>query len=409
MVEMPGFIFYGILEVIIVLLFVILYQWRQIRKYKPFFMANKKPTIFIRKYLEKALKYTRDYANTLKPLADQGKRSAIEHRQNLVARLNWIVLERDFLIDETPDKPYWDDMNNRISRLLDQWDLVGFTKGRPDADAITRALTDEDKAVISAENDFLPDLPEDGKSLTDHNGIPKDIDPAAKARIKFLERQVHQLDSYQKMFFGLQETYNGLKKHYRKMKNQIFDLKIDSEHAEELKVIIQQHEMHEKEMEDKISQAEQSRTRMTDEIHQMEEVYNLQIQQLEEKLEHNAGTSRIDQDADDAYSNIQSADSLSSFTDENAELAETANLLKKAIAKEDGYRISDIMDEQTVRIRELIASIHELDVDIDSKMALEERIELIEKANLEMVTAMQVIGMEAQRLHEEQINSKIDS
>lgn len=408
MMEIQSFVFYAILEVVILMALLVLYQWRLIRRYKPYYIANRKPTIFIRRYLEKALKYTRDYANSLKGKADEGKKWAIEHRQNLVARLNWLVLERDFLTDDKPDRPYWNDMNARITRLLKQWDLVGFTDGRPDADAVTRTLTDDDRAAIAAAgDDLLPDLPRE-KVHHDHADLPAEIDPAVKARIKFLERQVHQLDAYQKMFFGLQETYNGLKTHYRKMKNELFGLKISAEHAEELKVIIQQHEMHEQEMEDKLHEVERNSDRLNEEIHQMEETYNLQIQQLEEKLHDH--DSRMDSGIDSvADSSLTAPLGLedSSFDDANAEISETAEMLRKSIAREDGFKISDIMDNQTVRIRELIAAIHELSIDLDSKMELEERIEQIEKANLELITAMQVIGLEAKRLQNATSDSQL--
>lgn len=373
MIQISPIIFYSILEVIIVLLIVCIFLYLRVRKYKPYYLANTEPEMFFRHYLDQALEFTRQHAHSLEAQAEAGNRRAIMHRQNLVARLNWLVLEKDFLAVTKPDEEYWDDMNQRITRLLDQWDLVGFIDGRPSEKTVTRALSAGDIPPndLMSDSDFLPDINDQHQAAAggEHGSADlAQVDEQTKARIAYLERQVHQLDSYKSMFFGLQKTYESTKGAYKKMKNQLFSLQLEADQAEKLKNIIQEHESTENTMEDQMKSMEDSKQRLNDELKQIEALYNLKLDE-EEKVKRNKQV--------------------------------TAESLNYENPSDDMIEFKDIMDLQEITLRELTAAILELNMDVEKKMAFEDMLEKLTKQNQELLICMKTLDMGREHLKDD--------
>lgn len=386
MIELNVYLFYTLIEVIAVLVVLLVIQFILIRKYKPHYQANADPDRFIRRYLDKVISHTRDYARSLGKKAQAGSGWALKAQQNLVARLNWLVLEKDFIINRPPDDGYWRDLVRHIDRMLDNWDLVGFISDRPSQEAITITLKHE--VVASDSNgpavlgDDFPDLPAevsgDHIPREKHEDIIEDLESKYKGRIDYLERQVHQLDSYKQMFYGLQDTYNNISGAYRKMKQQLFDLEIETDKMDQLKSIIQNHEVHEKTMSAQIHEIEDSKDRMEKELRQLEMAYN---ELLDETHDQRFAISDSELDTTiDAHQTTQT---------------------ELPVSQENADTLSDIMGNQGIIIREIRTALYEMDIDIDAKLALEEKLDTLDKYNREFVTVIKVLDDERKRLTDE--------
>ena len=117
MIELNIYLFFVLLEVLFALLVIIAVLIKRIRKYKPHYEANTSPQEYFKRYLSTAIKFTRGYAQQINTEAENGDKLAIKRQKYMVARLNWLVLERDFITTTKPIKSYWDDINFRIGKM----------------------------------------------------------------------------------------------------------------------------------------------------------------------------------------------------------------------------------------------------------------------------------------------------
>ncbi|MDH5377689.1 MAG: hypothetical protein OEX00_05165 [Gammaproteobacteria bacterium] len=341
-IELDIYLFYGLIEVIIIVALVAAFVFRKNREYKPYFLANVHPSVLVRRYIKKALENTRRHATSLEKDVNEGDRSAVVQRRNMVARMNWLVLERDFLSDKMEDEQYWQEMSNRISRLLDQWDLAGIVSSKPDVNVVKRTLGGGDGEGIN-------------------HALEEKI-REQKARIKYLEKQVHQLDSYRGLYEGIEGTYGNMKKSYKKMKNQLFDLQIEADKADKMHSIIREHESTEETLEQHINTVEKSKERLNQELMQLEAAYMRQMEELDE-LKH--GANQFD--------------------------------LANAPIGDDVVKAQDIMVEQSDVMHKLRTLIHGLKIDLDKKMEFEELTTELEQFNEQIITCMQILELQSEQ------------
>lgn len=367
MIKMNVFIFLSIVEAFVIVVLVAIFWYFRARKYKPYFEANTQPDQYIKRWLTNVMEYTRLHAMSLNKAAKKGDPEAIERRLNMVARLNWLSTERDFVEMGMPKTQYWVDISRHINKLLKRWISVKFIEGAPDGQAIAAALAPRagEEAGTPAESaaadvqaddvDTASDLPYDAED----GPPPKDL----KARVAYLEKQVRKLSSYKSLFFGLQSTYEEVQKSYKKLKKSLSTMALDAEQADVLQKLLADHEAHESSLEEKLRQLEDNKERMTAELQQLEALFNMQQQEL----------------------------------DQNRTSAPAA----PAISSEDQERIRELIDSQQTVLREIMAVIHTLPADADTKMALGDKAKEFERNNREIETCVTMLEMELGRLQQE--------
>lgn len=367
MIKMNVFVFLSILEAFVIVVLVAIFWYFRAKKYEPYFEANTQPEQYIKRWLTNVMEYTRLHAMSLNKAAKKGDPEAIERRLNMVARLNWLSTERDFVEVGMPKTQYWVDISRHINKLLKRWISVKFIDGAPDGQAIAAALaprageeadTPAESAAADAQADdadTASDLPYDEED----GPPPKDL----KARVAYLEKQVRKLSSYKSLFFGLQSTYEEVQKSYKKLKKSLSTMALDAEQADVLQKLLADHEAHESSLEEKLRQLEDNKVRMTAELQQLEALFNMQQQEL----------------------------------DQNRTRAPAA----PAISSEDQERIRELIDSQQTVLREIMAVIHTLPADADTKMALGDKAKEFERNNREIETCITMLEMELGRLQQE--------
>ena len=249
MIKMNMLMFLTILEAFVIVALLAIFWYFRAKKYKPYFDANTQPELFIKRWLTHVIEYTRIHAMTFNKAAKRGEADAIEQRLNMVARLNWLSLERDFIERGKPKAEYWTKLSKQIGLLLKRWKMVKFINELPDADAIDAALTTEPGEASNVdEKDTLSDYQydeEDGPPPTD-----------LKERVAYLEKQLRKLSSYKSLFFGLQSTYDEVQKSYKKLKKSLSTMALNAEQTEALQKMLAEHEANESSLEAKLKQME---------------------------------------------------------------------------------------------------------------------------------------------------------
>lgn len=367
MVELNLWVVLTVIEALIILVLLSVFLYLRMKKYKPYFLANTQPEDFIRKYLRKTIEQTRRHAKSLQSRADDGDRVAIKEQQNMVARLNWLILERDFVTATKPSTTFWGNISARIKKLLKRWTEVGFIDGPPDRQQISQAT-----AGVEHEHG-------DGARHTAINKVDgNDHERELKSRISYLEKQVQKLASYKQLFYGLQSTYDSVVKSYKEMKHQVFDMEFEVADKEKLKNLLEQQEASQHDMEDQMKQMQAQQERLNAELEQLEAAYNAQMEEHEHSLA--ASTTA----PAEALVNAPSAQQI------------TQNM----------EQIQDIIDNQGIVLRELKATMHTLNIDMETKIQLDERTSELEQNNSELATCIQMLDMERERLHQELMTVK---
>lgn len=378
-IEIKLYMLLGLAEMLVVLSIVIFILYRKVKLYKPHYRANTTPTDYIKEYLNKALDFTRKRATKLAPDASRGEPTALKQRKSLVARLNWLVLEKDFVAFEFPKTNYWEDINYRIQKMLKRWEEIAFIDAPPDDNAIARALGEDE--VISSDGP-LDDEFFDSEGLEEYDPEKGDIskvgpqgttEDALRRRVQYLEKQVRKLASYKTLYYGLQNSYDGMQKSYKNLKKTISEMHLNADDAERLKNMISEHEAAEDKLKQKMKQMEGAIDRQSQELNQLEDAY---VKLEEEHFE-------------------QQAKQGPSFSAQLTALKEGEDF--------DGDLISyqELFDHHDNILREFRGYLHSLDLDTDTKLDIDEHTEDLERNKEEIKTCVSVLEMERDRLQKE--------
>ena len=259
MLKLNFYLFVGVLEVIVILLIITIIQGFFIKKYRPYFMANTKPELFLRKYLQRLIRQTKHFAKQFSKPAAEGDNSAFKTQQHMTARLNWLVLERDFAITHEPDNKYWEDINNRIKRMLVEWKEIELIKEPPELQIVKLAIDSGDYEL-------------------DLDNI--DLDEAVRDEIKTLKQRISSLSSYEKMYNDMDLAYRTLDQSYNELKTGLNALELEAKEAKKLRRLVEQQEANEANLNAMLDEVEKSKNRLNEELEQLGEAY--------EALEHEA-------------------------------------------------------------------------------------------------------------------------
>ena len=385
MIKMNVFILLTLLEAFVAVAILAGFWFFRARKYKPYFEANTAPDQYIKRWLGTVIDYTRQRAMSLNGAAKKGDPEAIESRLNMVARLNWLSTERDFVELGKPNKEYWENLNRHINKLLKRWQSAKFIDAPPDAEAISTALAPRPGEAPAAEaetNSAEAEYESDGSDSelpydAEDGPPPKDL----RARVAYLEKQLRKFASYKTLFFGLQSTYEEVQKSYKKLKKSLSTMALQNEEAETLRTILADHEAHELSLTEKLKELENNKERMSAELGQLEALFFMQQQEL-----------------DNARTNSQAVESASAPV---AEAAAAPAPAASFMPTEDQNRVRELIDNQQTVLREIMGVIHTLPADADTKMGLADKAKEFERNNREIETCVTMLEMEMARLQQE--------
>ncbi len=344
MITLNFYLFLAISEIAIISVIISLILSRLIFKYRPYYTANTNPEIFLRKYIQYLIKVSRKYGNSLQNNASEGDPSANKYRQHMAARINWLVLERDFASTRTFNERYWEDINSRIKNMLSRWEEVDFIKEPPDLKTINLTI--------------------DESGLDDIDFEASDIDQLAKDQILALAKKVNSLKQYESMFKEMEMAYNTLEANYDELKVLIDSLKLNEDQVTILKGILKNKENNEKNLNQMLKEVENSKERLHEELGQLEEAY-LTLEKQFANAKNNADN--------------ESPHSISGDADEM-------------------LQILNHQEEVLNKLREALSS---LNVNQEKREELDGHADTIEKNNKEINHCMQMIELERERLAEE--------
>lgn len=330
-------VFIGVLEITFILLFIIAIQFLFIKKYRPYYLANTKPDQFLRKYIQRLIKQTRKFATGYEKAAADGDKSAYKTRQNMTARLNWLVLERDFSTTTHPDIRYWEDLNKRIKNMLLKWKEIEIIKEPPDIKIIKLAIDD------------------DGSD----DSVKAEVSADAKAEIATLQKRIKAMSGYESMYGEMEMAYQTLDNTYNELKESLKNLELEASEADKLRDMLKQQEAQEASLSAMMDEMEASKGRLTDELQQLEQAY----------------------------------DAL------EGESTQT-NILKHS-DNPDAKEIVDMLNHQEQLLSNLKGTIDNLTVSNEKKEELNTHANKIENNNKEINHSMQMLELERERLAEE--------
>ena len=339
MIKMNFLLFLSVLEVTFILLVIVFIQAIFIKKYRPYYMANTRPELFLRKYIQRIIKQTRKFASGFEKLAEEGDKAAYKTRQQMVARLNWLVLERDFATTTHPDIRYWEDLNKRIKEMLSKWKEVEIIKEPPDIEIIHLALDDDDD-----------DSP---------NGSGSGGNAAASAEIASLKKRIFAMSGYESMYKEMEVAYQTLDNTYNELKDSLKNLELEASEADKLRELLKQQEAQEESLGAMLDEMEASKERMSQELEQLEQAYDA----LEQEVL-------------------------------------PTNILKNS-ENPDAQEIVDILNEQENLLEGLKTAVDNLKIKPKEKEDLNDYTDKIEKSNKEINHSMQMLELERERLAEE--------
>jgi len=368
MIELNFYVFLVILESTAILALLAGFLYWRVRKYKPFFDLKQNPDLFLKKYFKNIIKATKSYATSLNNAAEEGDEKAKKHRQSMVARLNWLELEHDFVERNKPNIKFWKKLNKRISCVLKRWQLAGIIQKLPDEQTINSILAPPTPS-IEDENSFEFDANPGKENILDIGDDDQDPTPIGdsldndsegdKKRITQLEKKVRNLSSYKALYLGLQNNYNEILTANKNLKKNIFSLEFDAANTEKLTSLFNKHDAQQQTLEDKMNNLEGDKERLRDELEQLEAAYQLQLET------NNIATQQNPPD------------------------------------EEDLINVQEIIDDQDTVIRELKAKLLSIELEQKAKESLDNITEEFEKNNREISTCFQMLEMERERLQDE--------
>ncbi|MDH5300735.1 MAG: hypothetical protein OEW58_05165 [Gammaproteobacteria bacterium] len=364
--EINIYVLYGLVEAVIVLAALVVYLYFRQRKLKTYALAQVDEREFHKRYFKKLIKETRDYAKKLNAPAEAGDNTAIKYRQHMVARLNWLSLERDFVCIEKPNDTYWTNINRKIAQLLNRWQQADLVDGPPDTRIIDQMI--ENSELI------------DDTQIEHHhnkNSVEINYDSQAQKEIEKLKKQLRNLNGYKALYHSQQNAYAKMVDSYKKLKHSLTELELESGNSEKLRKLLSQHEMTENMMEDQMKEMEKQQERLNAELQQLEAVFNLQQQELDKQFEEKPT--------------------------EQPPAEPSAPLPEKELDQ-----VHALIDQQNSAIRELKTTVLSLNVETDVRLELEEHLDKIEKNSSELQTCLQMLELERERLNSELTNMRHD-
>jgi len=360
MMQMNFLVFLSLMEITFILLVIVIVQALFIRKYRPYYLANTQPHHFLRKYIQRLIGQTREFAADFEKPAENGDLSAYRTRQNMTARLNWLILERDFATTTDPDIRYWEHINKRIREMLKKWKEIEIIKEPPDIEVIKLAL---DGAKGS------------GTNSSNASGGSSEED---KQKIADLKKKVLAMSGYESMYNEMDVAYQTLESTYEDLKSSLKDLELEAGEAEKLRDLLKQQEAQEASLDAMMSEMEATKERLSQELEQLEQAYGA----LEEE--------------------VTQTDALGSGDYPNA-LSRSEN--------PDAQEIVAILTEQEQLLSGLKDSIETLKISSGEKEEVNKFTGKIEQSNKDISHSMQMLELERERLVEEvnQLQNEDDS
>ena len=337
MMKMNFLLFLSVLEVMFILFVVVLIQAFFIKKYRPYYLANTRPDGFLRKYIQRLIKQTRAFATGFEQAAADGDMSAYRTRQRMTARLNWLVLERDFAVTTEPDIRYWEDINRRIKDMLTKWKEVEIIKEPPDIQVIKLAIDADHGDGIKA------------------SGISSE----AKSEISELKKRLKTMAGFEAMNKEMDLAYQTLDNTYNDLKTSLKDLELEAGEAEKLRNLLKQQEAQEESLGAMMDEMEASKIRLSEELEQLGQAYDA----LEEESLHSSPL--------------------------------------KASDSPDANEIVQILNQQEALLSSLKGAVDDLKVSDPEKEELNNFTNKIEQSNKEVNHSMQMLELERERLSEE--------
>lgn len=338
MIKMNFLVFLSVLEVTFIVMVIAVIQAFLIKKYRPYYLANTRPELVLRKYIQRLINLTRKFGAGFEKAAADGDQSAYRTRQNMTARLNWLVLERDFASTVHPDIRYWEDINKRIKEMLSKWKEVEIIKEPPDLEIIRLGLDGGENSGSSSSTGTSPE---------------------AKAEIASLKKRIFAMSGYEQMYKEMDLAYQTLDDTYNDLKKSLKDLELEAGEAEKLRDMLKQQEAQEASLGAMMDEMEASKQRLNEELEQLEQAYGA----LEEEA---------------------------NFT----------NVLKHS-ENPDAQEIVEILNQQEQLLDSLKGAVDDLKIKPEEKQNLNEFTEKIEQSNKEINHSMQMLELERERLAEE--------
>lgn len=339
MMEISFFLFLGMCELMLVLAIVAGIQAFFLKKYRPYFMANTKPHLFLRKYIQYLIKHTKKFAKGFEKAAKDGDSTAIKTRQQMTARLNWLVLERDFATTTNPDIRYWEDINIRIKDMLAHWKEVEYIKEPPDIEIITLAI------------DGQPE---------DFDFDSADIDEEVKKQLAALKKKAGAVSKYESMYNEMELAYQTLEASYKDLRDSVSKLKLEAGEAEKLKAIIAEQEANEQSLNAMLTEIENSKERLNDELNQLE----------------------------DAFGQLESTSAIN-----NEVLKNSGNV--------DAQEVLAILEQQQNLFADFRKTLNTLNMKPSQKQKVDDQTDKMQKTHKEINYSMQMLELERERLEEE--------
>ena len=343
MIKVNFYLFLAVCESIFILIVIAVIQGIAIKKYRPYFMANTRPNQFLQKYLQRLIRQTQNFAKSFTKKANDGEATAIKARQHMTARLNWLVLERDFASTLKPDIRYWEDLNFRIKNMLSEWKEIELIKEPPEVSIVKLALQDD---------------PEEFDYET------ADVEQAVKDQIDALKKRIAALSAYESMNKEMDMAYRTLENSYEELKESMNQLQLEAKEAEKLRNILKDQEEKTKSLAEKMKEIEHSKERLNQELEQLE----------------------------NAYVALEDESSKTSKGD-TAELKENANA--------DAKEILETLDKQEKILADLKKALRAVTMKPSQQKRVEEHTENISKTNKEINHSMQMLELERERLADE--------
>ena len=336
--EISFYLFLGMCEVMLILVIIIGVQAVFLKKYRPYFMANTRPEMFLRKYIQYLIKHTQKFAKGFNKSAKNGDETAIKTQQHMTARLNWLVLERDFATTTSPDIRYWEDINTRIKDMLAHWKEVEYIKEPPDVELIELAIEGK---------------PEDFDF--DNANLDEDV----KKQIANLKKKASATSSYESMYKEMEMAYKTLEASYKELRDSVSDLKVDSGETEKLKTIIAAQEANEESLNAMMTEMEESKERLHAELAQLE----------------------------DAFVELEST-SLNSSILKNSDNIDAQEMLA-------------ILEQQQTLFSDFRKTLNSLNMKPSQQQKVDDHTDKMQKTHKEINHSMQMLELERERLEEE--------
>ena len=336
--EISFYLFLAMCEVMLILVIIIGTQAVYLKKYRPYFLANTRPEMFLKKYIQYLIKHTRKFARGFNKSAKSGDETAIKTQQHMTARLNWLILERDFATTTRPDIRYWEDINSRIQDMLANWKEVEYIKEPPDVEIVELAI--------------------DGKP-EDFDFENADLDENVQSQIAALKKKAGAVSSYESMYKEMEMAYQTLEASYKELRDSVSDLKVDANETEKLKSIIAAQEANEDSLNAMMEEMENSKERLHAELAQLE----------------------------DAFVELEST-SLNSSVLKNSE-----NL--------DAQEMLTILEQQQTLFSDFRKTLNSLNMKPAQQQKVDDHTDKMQKTHKEINHSMQMLELERERLEEE--------